>query len=149
MILKSEIISFYDIEQAIIKRLMEKRRQPKKTQNAKEILRLSEIIGLKYFKHKDGFRISAEYLKFLLKVYENKSNNHASKIIQRFLKALDIKFKDLSVSNCMRNYRKIIHTHLSDYESEDAEYEDAQDISEDVFKTCYKASNGKNATHFI
>ena len=154
MISTENLNTFEDCERYIVKCLTEdlnkiavKLRKTRKIENAENVIRISEYIGVNYYNDNKGFRLTTEYLNFLIRFYEHKSLNQSREYIKRFLKVFDLKFKDLNISNVYRNYRKLILNRIRDY----SYIEDAEDreFFEDCAVNSHVLYSGTNQIHYI
>lgn len=138
MINNDEMDSYENIERAIVKRLTDNKRYKQRKQNVDEVLKLSSLIVE---------RLTTEYIKFLIRFYTKRNEENARNILSRFLKTLDLKFNSLSLSSVYRNYRKLIHNQIKDYDIN--EDEDDRSFFENCAVNSHLLYSGRHKFHYI
>ena len=140
MINENETNTYENIEKAITKRLVMRCYKQQKQINLNEINTLFKVLENKYQR-----KPTAEYLKFLMRFYENKTSNNAQVILNRYLKNLNIKFGDLDTTEVYKQYRKLIKFKLNDYNLK----QDEEDLN--FFGDCainsHNITIGRNVIH--
>lgn len=139
------------ITQLITQNTLNLKNEDRKTQienNAKDILSLCDNASLKFYGVKKGIKLSTEYINFLIRFYEHKTEKQAYNYIARFLKALDLKFKSLKISKVNRKYKKLIKHRYKDFIGFKNEI-DVLSHFENTNPISYILTNGFKELHFI
>lgn len=151
-----ELNTFENYERAIVRRLTtpinnkltNEERLKQKVINSNEILKLNNLMSLKLYKKSDGLRLTTEYLNFLIRFYENKTPIQSKTYIKKFLKNLNLDFKNLNVSKLKTTYKKLIRTRYKDFIGFAYEKQ-MQEHFENTNPISYCLSVGLNQLHFI